>query len=205
MSEPAQGGTLLRVGPAAFLTTVSLVCGPLMLFGGTLVAFGVPGSRGTGILMILLGFGFTAMAIRGTRQRAVMIEVTERGIFFDASTDVSFSLLRDLFLPWERLESMRFLTRRQIIDEGLLVVVGRGFAKPGCIALKLRTDALWPPSGTLRRGMVMRRGKPGEIYLLTSNCSPGGWQLWEQMTAIVTQYGGRDIVVAADQMGDHKG
>jgi hypothetical protein len=178
-----------------------------MLFGGLLVTLAVPPSRGTGIVALLFGFALTAMGIRGTMQRTVLIEVTERGIMFYANADgisVSFSLLRDLFIPWERLEAMRFLTLKQVIAEGLVLVVGGGAVKPGCIALQLRMDPFWPPSGTLRQSGIIRRGKPGEIYFLTSQCSPGGRQLWSQITAVVKAYGGRDIVVGTDKIGDPK-
>jgi len=54
------------------------------------------------------------------------------------SLSVSFSLRRDLFIPWERLESMRFLTLRQVIAEGLALVAGKRLVRPGCIAPKLK-------------------------------------------------------------------
>jgi hypothetical protein len=186
---------------------IPLLFGPLMLFGGLLVMLEAPQSRGTGIVTLLVGFALTALGIRETRQRTVLIEITERGIMFYANADgicVSFSLRRDLFIPWERLESMRFLTLRQVIAEGLILVVGRGPVRPGCIALKLRMDPFWPPSGTLRQGLIIRRGRPGEIYFLTSGCSPGGRQLWSQIMSVVKKYGGRDIVLGTDKIGDQK-
>jgi len=207
MSAPALGATLLRVTPAAFHTIIPLVCGPMMLFGGTAVAFGVPGSRGTGILMILFGFGLTAMGIRGTWRDIVLIEVTERGIIFYSNTygvRICFALRKSLFIPWERLESMRFLTLRQLSDEGLLLVLGRGVVRPGCIALKLRIDAMWPAPGTIREGILMRRAKLGEIYFRTADCTPAGSQLWEEMTAVVKKYGNQVRVVEAGEAGDRK-
>jgi hypothetical protein len=164
----------------------------------------VRGSHGTGVLLLLFGIALTAIGIRGIWQRTVVIEVTERGIMFYANADgvcVSFSLLRDLFIPWERLESIRYLTLKQVIAEGLVLVVGRGAVRPGCIALKLRTDMLWPPPGTLRQGLIMWRGNPGEIYFKTSDCSPGGRQLWNKMTEAVAKYGGRDLVIMTDDTG----
>jgi hypothetical protein len=86
MNEPAHGVTLLRVTPAAFYSIIPMVCGPMMLFGGTVVAFGVPASRGVGILMVLFGFGLTATGIRGSSQDTVLIEVGERGIMLRSDT-----------------------------------------------------------------------------------------------------------------------
>jgi hypothetical protein len=207
MIEPAHGATLLRVTPAAVYSIIPLVCGPMMLFGGTVVAFGVPGSRGTGILMVLFGFGLTAMGFRGTWEQIVLIEVTERGIMFHSKTDgvrICFALRKSLFIPWDRLESLRFLTLRQLTDEGVLLVIGRGLVGPGCVALKLRMDALWPPPGTIRDGMVMRRAKPGEIYFRTADCKPPGKQLWEEMTAVVKKYGNEVSVIEPDGTGDQR-
>jgi hypothetical protein len=201
MSEPANGKTLLQVRPAAFYMIIPLVCGPLMLFGGVAVALGVPGSRGVGILMLLFGFGMTAMGIRGAMRHSVVIEVTERGIMLYSSADgarICFSLLHSLFIPWERLESMRFLTMRQLIDEGLLLLLGRGLVRPGCIGLKLRMDALWPPPGTIREGMIMRRAKPGEIYFRTADCAPTG-------QAIVERNDGRREEVWESGYSDRRG
>ncbi|HXC87769.1 MAG TPA: hypothetical protein VNU23_08280 [Candidatus Cybelea sp.] len=61
MSEPSRGTTLLRVIPAAFYLNIPLLCGPLMLLGGILVTLEVLESRGAGILILLAGFGLTAM------------------------------------------------------------------------------------------------------------------------------------------------
>lgn len=69
MNEPSRGTTVLRVIPAAFYLIIPLLCGPVMLLGGILVTLGMPASRGTGILVLLAGFGLTAMGVRGTRQR----------------------------------------------------------------------------------------------------------------------------------------
>jgi hypothetical protein len=80
MSEPSRGTTAMRLIPAAFYLIIPLLCGPLMLLGGILVTLGVPESRGTGILVLLAGFGLTTMGIRGTRQSTALIEVTERAL-----------------------------------------------------------------------------------------------------------------------------
>jgi hypothetical protein len=204
---PTHGATLLRVTPGVFYSIIPLVCGPLMLFGGIAVALGVPGSRGMGILMLLFGFGLTAMGIRGTWEHAVLIELTEHGIMFHSNTGgvrICFALRKGLFIPWERLESIRFLTLRQLRDEGLLLVLGRGLVRPGCVGLKLRMDGLWPPPGTIREGIIMRRGKPGEIYFRTAECTPAGRQLWDEMTSIVKKHGIQVRVVEAEKMGDRK-
>jgi hypothetical protein len=99
---------------------------------------------------------------------------------------------------------MRFLTLGQLSDEGLLLVLGRGLVRPGCIGLKLRMDALWPPAGTIRDGIVMRRAKPGEIYFRTADCKPEGKQLWEEMTAVVKKYGNKVRVIEPEQAGDQR-
>lgn len=197
MSEPAHGRTLLQIRASVFQRWFPLLAGPPMLIAGMFLIF-VPGQRGIGVVMLLFGVGFTAIAIRGSWQKAVLIEVQERGIQFYANVNgicVSFSLLRDLFIPWERLEVMRFLTLKQVIAEGIILTLGRGPVRPGCIALQLKMDAFWPPPGTLREGRIMQRAKTGEIYFLTSECTPAGKKLWTQMTGVVARYGGGHIVI----------
>ena len=151
--------------------------------------------------MVLFGAGLTWMALRGIGRRTVLIEVRERGIIIYANPeaiDVSFSLLRDLFIPWERLEAMRFLDFKQVRAERLGMALGGGWALigQGCIGLKLRTDGGWPPPGTLRQGRIMERAKPGEIYLRTADCSPTGRKLWNEMASLTKKYGGPDVVVS---------
>jgi hypothetical protein len=198
MSEPAHGATLLRVIPAAFHLMIPLLFGPLMLLGGILLTLGAPKSRGTGIVMLLVGLGVTAMGIRGTRRRTLLIEVTERGIMIYANADgicVSYSMRRNLFIPWERLKSMRFLTPKQISAGRLWVAAGSPLGTPGCVVLRLRMDWSWPPLGTLRNGITTRRGKPGEIYLDSMQCSPSGMKLWGQLAPLVAKYGGPDVAI----------
>jgi hypothetical protein len=208
MSEPAQGRTLLRVIPAAFYLMIPLLFGPLMLLGGMLMTLGAPRSRTTGIVVLLVGLGITAMGIRGTRRRTVLIEVTEHGIMIYANADgicVSYSMCRDLFIPWERLESMRFLTPKQISTERLWVAAGSPIGTPGCVALKLRMDWSWPPPGTLRDGIATRRAKPGEIYLDSMQCSPSGIKLWAQLAPLVAKYGGPDVAMDMTSRADKQG
>lgn len=144
-----------------------------MALGGLGVLFGVPGHRVGGALMAVFGLSLTVTGIQSAQERIALIEVTERGIMIYAmprAIEVSFSLLRDLFTPWDRLEGMRFLDFKQVRAEKLRLSLGGGGAliSPGCIGLKLRTDGGWPPPGTLRQGLIMRCAQPGEIYLRTA-------------------------------------
>jgi hypothetical protein len=89
------------------------------------------------------------------RRRTVLIAVPEHGIMIYAKSeaiDVSFSLLEAIFIPWERLEAMRFPDVKQVRAERLWVALGSHSAmiRPGCMGLPLGTDAFWPPRGTVR-------------------------------------------------------
>jgi len=201
MNQPAHGAPLLQVVPASHHLWIPLLIGPPLLLGGIFATL-APKMTGTGLIMVFFGAGLMWMATRRLRRRTVLIEVTERGIMIYAkpeAIDVSFSLLEDMFIPWERLEAVRFLDRKQISAERLWVALGSGNSVigPGCVGLKLRRDAFWPPPGTVRGGISMRQAKPGEIYLRTGECSPGGRKLWAEMAALAAKYGGPHIVVDA--------
>lgn len=197
MNLEEHGTPLLQVRPAAFHLIISLVAGPPLLIGGIFAMFDRKMS-GTGMLMVVFGAGLLWMGVRLIRRRPVLMEVTDRGIMIWSKAEainVSFSLLKDLFVPWERLEYMRFLSSKQIWAEHLSLTVGRGPYSPGFIALKLRMDPFWPPPGTIRGGIIMQRAKPGEIYIRTVECSPSGERLWKEMTALAAKYGGTGLVL----------
>lgn len=197
MDQRGQGAVLLSVHEAAFFRVIPAVLGPVFLLVGGIMMF-VPEGRFGAVVMFLFGIGLIWMAIRRRGKRELLIEVTEDGIMIYARASVtcaSFSLLRDLFIPWERLEAMRFITRKQIHAELLWMALGRGPIGPGCIGLKLRTDFFWPPPGTLRGGAIMRRAKPGEIYLNPELCSPTGLDLWKQISEIAERHAGAGLVL----------
>lgn len=198
MHEPVHGTPLLQVRPAAYHLMIPLLVGPPLLIGGLLAAF-TPKMSGTGLLMAFFGGGMIWMGVRFIRYKPVLMEVGERGIMIWAkpeAIDVSFSLLKDLFIPWERLETMRFLGPKELSAEHLWLTVGSGSTpiRPGCIGLTLRMDPFWPPPGTVRDGITMKWAKPGEIYLRTAECLPGGKRLWSEMATLASKYAGPHVV-----------
>lgn len=196
MNHPEHGTSLLRVRPAAYHLMIPLLIGPPLLIGGMFAVFS-PKMTGTGLLMLFFGAGMIWMGTRFIRYKPILMELSERGIMIWSNPEainVSFSLLRDLFVPWERLERMRFLGFKELRAEHLFLTVGRGPIRPGCIGLTLQMDPLWPPPGTIRAGIIMRNAKPGEIYLRTADCSPGGRKLWSEMAALARKYAGAHVV-----------
>jgi hypothetical protein len=132
------------------------------------------------------------VGIRKLRKRPVMMVVTREGIMIRANADgvcISMSLLRDLFIPWERIECLFYLSSKQVQAEGLwLASGGWGKADP-VIVIRIRRDAVWPPSGTLRHDVTTQNARPGEVYVNGQEGSPGGAQLWERLRTIARQHG----------------
>lgn len=189
MASEVPPAPALTVRQAAYLWTIPLVMGPLILICGMFEVF-APKIIGTGLLLVFFGAGLIWMATRLMRRLPVLMEVSERGIMIYASA--SYAVRSELFIPWERLELMRFLGKKELSQEHLWFAVRNGFGPvlPGCIGLRLRMDAFWPGLGALRRDNKTRRARPDEIFLLSGECSPGGKELWREMAALAKRYAG---------------
>jgi hypothetical protein len=96
---------------------------------------------------------------------------------------------------------MRFRTLWQVIAEGLVLVAEKGLVRSGCIALKLKNGLALADFRNSQARSAHAGRPPGEIYFETSECSPGGRQLWSQRTAAVQRYGQRDTAIEADNLG----
>ncbi len=191
MSEPRlNGAVLLLVHEALFYSVVGVVGGPTMVVF-SLFARGNGLWAGWRMLGLLFGLVVTVLGIRDLWNRPVLMELTERGIMVHAKAGVSISmsLLRDLFIPWERIQCIYYLSGDEVQARGLwLVSGGRGTAN-AVIVLRVRMDGVWPNNGTLRDDLATRRARPGEIYLNAFKCSPGETELWEQVQAIARLHG----------------
>lgn len=132
-------------------------------------------------LALAFGLMMLGFAIREWRHPAVLFEISSTGILLHASNDGisgSLSILKDLFVPWERIEAMRYIDWRSLRPSKTGMVAGNW----PVIALKIRTDGEWPPSGTLRKDFLVK--PTGEIYLDAFNGSPNGARLVAQINAI---------------------
>lgn len=121
------------------------------------------------LALALIGFG-----IQQLLNRPVIFEAMENGILLYSNADGlsgSRSIVKDLFVPWERIEAMRFIKWRERRPSKT------GFAGGmwPVIALKIRTDDFWPAPGILRTDFLVK--PTGEIYLDAFNGSLRGRQV----------------------------
>ncbi|HLJ26744.1 MAG TPA: hypothetical protein VKY85_08545 [Candidatus Angelobacter sp.] len=182
---------LLVVRQAIFYALILAVAGPPLVLLSVFAAASAL-SFGLRILALLFGLSLTVVGIRKLQNRPVMMELTERGIMIHANADgvcISKSLQRDLFIPWQRIEFMSYLTRKEVREQGLRMVSGAWGAADPAIVIRIRTDEIWPQHGTLRDNFVTRSSRPNEIYLDVVECSPSETRLWAQAQAIARRYG----------------
>jgi hypothetical protein len=175
---------LLEVRTSLQNGLILVLAGPLLV----LVTF-LPTNAGATVRVFAFLFGVTStgFGIRLLRNPAVLIKVTELGIMVHANREgvsVSPSVFRDLFIPWERVESMKYFNQKQARAADLSWVGAWGAYTDPCIVLRVRMEPDWPPPGTMRHDSRTRKAKPGEIYINASVCSPGGAQLWNRIKEI---------------------
>lgn len=188
--SPEYGPVLLTIRQALFYSLI-LVIGGLIALIFSLVAPASEFHLGLRILVCLFGLSLLAVGIRHLRNRPLMMELREGGILIHANADgvcISTSLLRDLFIPWQRMDSIHYLTSTEVNAQGLWRVSGGWGKADPVVMIRISMDWSWPPSGTLR-DLVARGGRPGEIYLNLEECAPGKIQLWQQIEAIAGRHG----------------
>jgi hypothetical protein len=183
-AHDAHGMSLLQVRTALRNGVIGVLLGPLLV----LIAF-LPTNASWvfRVFVFLFGVTITGFGIRRLGNRAVLMKVTELGILVHANIEgvwVSPSLLQDLFIPWQRVEWMKYFNQKQAREAGLTWVGEWGGYTDPCIVLRVRMDPDWPPVGTLRHDLRTRKAKPGEIYVNASVCSPGEEQLWDRIKAM---------------------
>lgn len=182
---------LLQVRQALFYSLILAAAGPPLVLLSLAVAASAL-SVGLRILALLFGLSLTVLGIRKLQNRPVMMELTEHGIMIHANADgvcISASLLHDLFIPWQRVEFMHYLSAKEVQAQGLWRVSGGWGTADPIIVIRIRMDEFWPASGTLRGDLLARHARPGEIYLNAVESSPNKAQLWNQVQAIARRYG----------------
>jgi len=147
--------------------------------------------------------GVLATSIYSLALPAVLFEITESGIMVYASPSTtvnraSESIAEDLFIPWERIEAIYFLTRRQVLALGL----GRMSESRGpeggnpLVVLRIRRGFRWPPASSLRRpSRWTKNARPDEIYLNAYYGTLRGMRLYRTMEELRARY-------AAPRLGD---
>lgn len=198
------GALLLVVRQALFYSLILVVAGPPLVLL-SLLAPAKDLSLGLRMLALLFGMSLTAVGIRKLRNRPVMMEITERGIMIHANAGgvrISVSLLQDLFIPWQRIDLMYYLSSKEVQTQGLWRVSGGWGKADPVIVIRLKPDAPWPAIGILRNDSLTRNARPGEIYLNVVESLPKEKKLWDQVRTIARRYG----VSAPDdhQPGSHR-
>lgn len=133
-------------------------------------------------ILLILGLPAIIIGARELRKPTVMFEVTERGIM--VYRNGGMYLRRDLFVPWERIRELRYITYGHPDFRITRTGFGPGSKQQSAIGLRLQMDENWPPLETLMdvRGVEIK----DEIFLDSESSSPSGRELFNQIQKIRT-------------------
>ncbi|MDQ6785320.1 MAG: hypothetical protein M3033_00675 [Acidobacteriota bacterium] len=126
-------------------------------------------------VVILLGLVGIMNGIRNIINPQLLFEVTSRGILMYVEGNISLS--PPFFIPWERVESMKYEVRTTF-DVGHRHTIK-------VVALKVRTDETWSPVGCLKWNYEQLTGY---IYLDAFTGAPHDTDLFHQVEKIKAQY-----------------
>ena len=174
MSSPGTNDEiLLRCTSGPVYAVVGVVGGLFMMlvFVAQLATQSSAKSSATDIsILLMVGAGIFMVGLVSLLRPMVLFEATPSGIMLYAETKetdrmtISQSITEDLFVPWDRIESIRFLNHEQAHAAGLWLMAGTPstYTHP-FVVLKIRRDLNWPPMFSMRLGQ--KNTRPDEIYL----------------------------------------
>lgn len=173
MSSPGTNDEiLLRCTSRTVYAVVGVVGGLFMMlvFVAQLATQSNAKSSATDIsILLMVGAGIFMVGLVSLLRPMVLFEATPSGIMLYAETKtdrmtISQSITQDLFVPWDRIESIRFLNHEQAHAAGLWLMAGTTstYTHP-FVVLRIRRDLNWPPIFSMRLGQ--RNTRPDEIYL----------------------------------------
>jgi hypothetical protein len=131
-------------------------------------------------VLLVLGLPAIILGARELRKPTVMFEVTDRGIMVYRSGGMY--LRRDLFVPWERIRELRYISYGHPDFRISRTGFGPGSKHQSAIGLKLQMGQNWPPRGTLKD--ILGVEIKDEIFLDSQSSSPSGRELFDQIQKI---------------------
>jgi hypothetical protein len=180
------GGVLLRCGTRPLSPILWIISGTglvlwailLMIRGpATALPLTIAGYLKIGALLFVGVLG-PILGFRELRDPTVSFEVTETGIM--VYRNGGMWLRHDLFVPWERIREVRYITYGH--PDFSITRSGFGPGQRTAIGLKLHMDDNWPPQGTLKD--VPWAAIKDEIFLDSESTSPCRMQLFDQIQKI---------------------
>ena len=155
--SPGQhGAVLLRCGMRPLFPLLWIVCGAGLVLWAVLRMIGghAPSPPLTPLgyvkigVLLVLGLPAIVLGARELRNPTVMFEVTDRGIM--VYRNGGMYLRRDLFVPWERIRELRFITYGHPDFRINRTGFGPGSKQQSAIGLKLQMEQNWPPLEILK-------------------------------------------------------